>query len=812
MICKKLSITLALALAVSGAAAAAAPTAAVPAVNASAATVQATPISGTVTHDFTAQGLQSDYFEITGNLSKDKGTASYNGLTLTQCLKMESSTNITFTTNGSAALTLVLLDSGSVKIDGTAYNAVNNLVQVNFGAGSHTITKGSGTSNLFYIEVQGDGSAPTSTAPQQGTEPSATTATTAQGNPNQTVGDITVVSSGGWNEMLYATLSGVKDSDVTAVSYSGAADGKLSGEDFEYLVRDTSAGVRVDIPGVPAGTYTLNIETKKGSVSISNISVAAQDRSGYAHFNYDAGVGAYTDAGTLKANAIVLYVTDANKDSVSVTSKDGTKVTGIGNILNSAGTDTSKGGKPNTNNGIIKKLAEDGTPLVVRIIGDVKAPDGLTAYDSVDYGGSVGDNGFMARMKSGKDVTIEGIGTDATVDGWGFHFMAESAAPDYGKSFEVRNISFRNVPEDCIGMEGVQEGSKLTASVERCWIHNNAFYKPTINNPAESDKAGGDGACDFKRGMYFTNSYNYYEGYHKTNLVGASDSNLQFHLTYHHNYWKNCESRGPLTRQANVHMYNNVFEGQTSYCQNTRANAYIFSEYNLFEKCKSPQRVDSGAIKSYNDTLIDCTKDMKATVVTDKSQKVSSDCQYENFDLDSKVSYIPSNAYELLTDTSQLKTYFKSYGGPLADQSISGSAAKDPAQTTASETTTVTAITTTEAVIETTTTTDAVPDPVTTTEAVTTTTTAVVTTTESASSETTTTAVPEAAVQYGNVNCSEGVDVADAVLLARYIAQDPDAKISDVGLLNADVDHSGTTDAADVALLLQYIARLITEF
>ena len=33
--------------------------------------------------------------------------------------------------------------------------------------------------------------------------------------------------------------------------------------------------------------------------------------------------------------------------------------------------------------------------------------DGLTDYDSNDYGGSVGDNGHMARMKSAKDVTIE---------------------------------------------------------------------------------------------------------------------------------------------------------------------------------------------------------------------------------------------------------------------------------------------------------------------------------------------------------------------------------------------------------------------
>jgi hypothetical protein len=227
-------------------------------------------------------------------------------------------------------------------------------------------------------------------------------------------------------------------------------------------------------------------------------------------------------------------------------------------------------------------------------------------------------------------------------------------------------------------MEGVQEGSAITASVERCWIHNCEFYAPSISNPAESDKAGGDGACDFKRGQYFTNSYCYYQGYHKTNLVGSSDSSLQYHLTYHHNYWDKCESRGPLARQANIHMYNNIFSGQTSYCMNPRANAYIFSEYNLFENCKNPMQVKLGAVKSYNDVLINCKGDMQGTVVTDKSTKVNTDCQYANFDTNSSVSYIPSGNYLLHTDTSKLAAYFDVYGGAQnADRTVNGRTSSD---------------------------------------------------------------------------------------------------------------------------------------
>ena len=483
-----------------------------------------------------------------------------------------------------------------------------------------------------------------------------------------------ITEAGGWFESLYAEWTPVNGADGYNAYYG--SEGSWTAIDGQ-LIRQYDGYYRVDAVGVKAGNYQIKVVPTAGGVEQSSAAMVSEtvvvspyDRSGYAHFNYTEGVGAYNDDGTLKDNAIVLYVTDANKNSVSVTSKDGTTVTGIGNILNSVGQDvgggkTSKGGIPNTNADIIRKLAKDGTPLVVRIIGSVKAPEGLTAYDSIDYGGSTGDNGFMARMSGGKDITIEGIGFDAELNGWGLHFICQTAdyASGIGKSFEVRNLAFRNVPEDCVGMEGQQEGSTLTAPVERCWIHHCTFYAPKIANPAESDKDGGDGACDFKRGQYFTNSYCYYNGYHKTNLVGSSDSSLQYNLTYHHNYWKDCESRGPLARQANIHMYNNIFEGQTSYCMNPRANAYIFSEYNMFYQSKNPVQVKSGAVKSYGDSFASCTGENGATIVTDRATQVSTSNKYANFDTNSSLSYIPSGDYIIQESIPEMRAVVLAYAG-----------------------------------------------------------------------------------------------------------------------------------------------------
>ena len=505
------------------------------------------------------------------------------------------------------------------------------------------------------------------------------------------VGAIEVTSCSGNTETAYVEFKKYSN----AVSYNVYAK-KENGVEYELLdykdvyIQELSSGtMRADIFGLPGGDYKIKVCPVTASTEINNptvidVSVVAYDRSGYAHFNYTNGVGAYNDDGTLKENAIVIYVTDDTKNTVELT-YDGLTVKGIGNILNSAGQKCSDAGYEdkckkvssgktyyglgNENGGILKKLADANIPLAIRMVGlisesgnyeqktynaaDAGLIEGLTDYDSVDYGGSEGDNGHMARMKSAKDVTIEGVGTNAGLDGWGIHFMCESSSPTLGKSFEARNLVFMNTPEDALGMEGVQDGSTITASVERCWVHHNTFLAPSIGSPAESDKAEGDGSCDFKRGQYFTMSYNYFEYCHKTNLVGSSDSSLQYNLSYHHNLWYNCGSRIPLLRQANMHFYNNYIYGDSSdtkanlsYVTSLRANSYMYAENNYYEGCKNVF-TDGGsgtAAKLYGNIMVQCFGDQVGTVVTNREASVSSSCayngvSYQNFDTNSSLFY-----------------------------------------------------------------------------------------------------------------------------------------------------------------------------
>lgn len=475
-------------------------------------------------------------------------------------------------------------------------------------------------------------------------------ATSFTAMPINTFAATSFSAAGGWFETLYAEWAGNK-SDVTAVSYSGTASGSLTGDDLTYLVRQDGSNVRLDIPGLKAGTYNLTVTTKSGNITKDNIKVYEYDRSGYAH--YDAhkegvtGIGAYNDDGTLKSNAIVVYVTEENKNTVQLPGYTGDSYpAGIGNILNYKSADANGvtgGGKID----IVKQLREEGIPLDVRFLGTIRGGDsntsnnppaenikGLTGYNTPTNGGTKGDNGMMIRVYKSSNVTFEGIGDDATLDGWGIQVISQTGFVSQG--LEFRNLNFTNTPEDAIGLEGTASLSSSPQSkdwlnssyapIKFSWVHNNTFHQGFCKNPAESDKAEGDGSCDWKRGYGYTMAYNHYINNHKTNLIGSSSSSIQYDASLHHNWYEKVESRQPLSRQANIHIYNTYFDGATSYAISPRAHAYIFSEGNYFGACKNPvdsAKEGSATVKSYNDSFAGCNGANAAQQVKNKTDKVS---------------------------------------------------------------------------------------------------------------------------------------------------------------------------------------------
>lgn len=122
-----------------------------------------------------------------------------------------------------------------------------------------------------------------------------------------------------------------------------------------------------------------------------------------------------------------------------------------------------------------------------------------------------------------------------------------------------------------------------------------------------------------------------------------------------------------------------------------------------------------------------------------------------------------------------------------------------PAETTETTTETTTTESTTTTITETTTTTA---------ETATTTTTETVTTTTTAE----TSAAEKLGAGTGDVNCDGNVDVSDAVLLARFLAEDAGAEVTAQGKINAECDGIDGLSADDNIMILQYIAKIIAGF
>ena len=493
-------------------------------------------------------------------------------------------------------------------------------------------------------------------------------------------GDASIVVSNveGYQEGAFIEFAKITGATYT-VAYKKTADTEYTNIDSE-LIRTSNNVVRADILGLAAGAYDIKITAGSATKEIENVVVLAHDRSGYAHFKNEKGVGAYNNDGTLREDAYVVYINDDNKNDVTLT-VEGETFTGLASIIST-------------------KFKYD-APLVVRLVGRVGAAtwkpidykaQGLAKYNANTLTGMTGAplpkgdgedmtiyesqiisglhnvldtsvatymNGLQNRVKySYKDneydpyfnmldvtraqnLTIEGVGNDAEIFQWGFNWKQ-------CESIEVRNITFTDYTEDACSFEGTSGEPGLNGHY---WVHNNVF-NPGKNGwdlTAEQDKHYGDGATDFKYCHGVSLAYNKFNNCKKTSVIGGGDGQLTMNVTFHHNYFNKVNARLPLGRQVNIHLYNNYYYKCTT-GQDIRANAFALSESNYFYDCDYPQKIttskdyDAAVIKSYNDYVYHCTA-TNATIVFDRTAKLNGKCKpdgytdYNNFDTNAELFY-----------------------------------------------------------------------------------------------------------------------------------------------------------------------------
>ena len=383
---------------------------------------------------------------------------------------------------------------------------------------------------------------------------------------------VSINSAAGWLESAYvewAPLAGYSDFNV----YVRPENGTYTLLD-KPLLRSYSDHYRADALGLPAGNYQLKVvpvanesDVEAEASETAVLTVSAHDRNGFAHSNWNQGVGAYQDNGALKANTIVLYVYAGNAKTITAdiqvekSSKPKTTCTGIQAIINGY------------------QKGNETRPLDVRILGL------LQASDMDEFGSS--SEGVQIKGKSADAVlnmTIEGVGDDATIRGFGF--LVRSS-----KSVEIRNLAIMSCMDD---------GVSLDTDNSNIWLHNlDVFY----GKKGSGDKAKGDGAIDVKSdSKYVTVSYCHLWDTGKSHLCGMKSESGPNYICYHHNWFDHSDSRHPRVRTMSVHVYNNYFDGVAKYCVGATTGSSVFVENNYFLNCSHPMLISMQGTDTKNGT------------------------------------------------------------------------------------------------------------------------------------------------------------------------------------------------------------------
>ncbi|KQX08770.1 T9SS type A sorting domain-containing protein [Flavobacterium sp. Root420] len=354
----------------------------------------------------------------------------------------------------------------------------------------------------------------------------------------------------GWLESAFVKWQPVSGAQTYNVYYTGqgVTDKKID----DQLIRSYGSYLRADIPGLQAGTYTVKIKpvisgVEGSGTTTGNLTVSAQDRNGFA-FAGGRVPGGYKADGTPKDNAVILYITQNTKNTISmnITGASSNPCVGLQNILYA-----------------IKK-GQDTRPFIIRLIGNI------TDMTIMEGGDVVIENSNNASSY----LTIEGVGTDAVANGWGVRLKSAS-------NIEVSNLGFMNCNSTAGDNVGMQQDN------DHIWVHNcDLFYG---NAGSDADQIKGDGALDNKTSTYITLSYNHFWDNGKASLLGLSEGTTSgLYITYHHNWFDHSDSRHPRVRYYSAHIYNNYFDGVAKYGSGSTLGSSLFVEGNYFRNSKHP--------------------------------------------------------------------------------------------------------------------------------------------------------------------------------------------------------------------------------
>ncbi len=241
------------------------------------------------------------------------------------------------------------------------------------------------------------------------------------------------------------------------------------------------------------------------------------------------------------------------------------------------GTTGGKGGKvlrattgTQINQAICGRTSRD-EPIIIEVEGTIN--HGNTAKAS----GMCNTADGLIDLKAVSNITILGVGNGAVFDQLGIH-MREA------KNIILRNLTIRNVKKSGSPTSNGGDAIGMESNVSNVWVDHCTL------EASGGESEGFDALFDMKDGSkYVTLSYCILKNSGRGGLVGSGDSdNDNGPVTYHHNIYKNIESRTPLLRFATAHSYNNHYDGLAKSGMNPRIGGKMKAENNYFENANNP--------------------------------------------------------------------------------------------------------------------------------------------------------------------------------------------------------------------------------
>lgn len=215
--------------------------------------------------------------------------------------------------------------------------------------------------------------------------------------------------------------------------------------------------------------------------------------------------------------------------------------------------------------------AADDTPLIIYVTGTIN--HGNTTKVS----GSCDTTAEEIQFKGVKNISLIGVGNAAVFDQIGIHLRDTS-------NIILQNLHIKNVKKSGSPTSNGGDAIGMESNVFNVWVDHCELEA----SGGESD--GYDSLLDMKATtQYVTVSYTYYHDSDRGGLMGSSDSdNTNTFVTFHHNYYKNMNSRLPLLRHGTAHAYNNYYNGISSSGMNPRIGGKIKAQNNYFENARNP--------------------------------------------------------------------------------------------------------------------------------------------------------------------------------------------------------------------------------